>query len=112
MKAANVQYQEEQQRAKLVFDEDFPSSQNAELIIRFQGLINDVSLTSFQHTLRHTLIHNCRRWRDSRGQSTSPPLHQLPQSRITPTLSITTCSPPNSSLAMPVAHFLASMSRQ
>ncbi|RDW62077.1 peptidase M1 alanine aminopeptidase A4 hydrolase [Coleophoma cylindrospora] len=41
MKAANVQYQEEQQRAKLVFDEDFPSSQNAELIIRFQGLIND-----------------------------------------------------------------------
>ncbi|KAK6402629.1 hypothetical protein LTR81_022350 [Elasticomyces elasticus] len=41
IKAASVQYQEEQQRAKLVFDEDFPTSQNAELVIRFQGLINN-----------------------------------------------------------------------
>jgi hypothetical protein len=112
MKTASVQYQEEQQRAKLVFDEDFPSSQNAELIIQFQGLINDVSITSFQHILRLTLIPNRRTWPDSRGQNTSPPPHQLPQSRITLTLSITTCSPPNSSLAMPVVHFLASMSRQ
>ncbi|KAK5123334.1 hypothetical protein LTR85_002765 [Meristemomyces frigidus] len=43
IKTAHVQYQEEEQRVKLVFDEDFPASQHAELVIRFQGLINDAS---------------------------------------------------------------------
>lgn len=51
IKTARIQYQEEEQRVKLVFDEGFPASQHAELVIRFQGLINDVSHTSFAHSL-------------------------------------------------------------
>ena len=111
IQTAHVQYQEEQQRVQLLFDEDFPASQHAELVIRFQGLINDVSYTSFSHSLPYTLIRDCRRRQDSRGQSTSPPSHQRPPSRITRTMSITTCSPLNFSHVMPVAHFPASMSR-
>lgn len=48
-KTAKVQYQDNQQRAKLVFDEDFPSSLDAELIIRFQGIINDASVPCFRY---------------------------------------------------------------
>jgi aminopeptidase N len=39
--SANVQYQEEQQRVKLLFEDILCSCQDAELIVRFQGLIND-----------------------------------------------------------------------
>lgn len=45
---ANVEYQQEEQRARLVFDNDFPSSQAAELIIRFEGALNNVCLASVQ----------------------------------------------------------------
>ena len=49
IRKARVQYQEEQQRVKLVFDEEVPASQQADLVIRFQGLINDVSHASYPH---------------------------------------------------------------
>lgn len=37
----DVQYSEQDQRAKLLFDQEFPSSQHAELTIRFQGTLNN-----------------------------------------------------------------------
>lgn len=46
LKTTDVKYEEEHQRAKLLFDQDFPASQNAELVIRFQGTMNSVSYLS------------------------------------------------------------------
>ena len=49
IKSAKIQREEREQRVKLIFEEDFPKSQHAKLTIRFQGVINDVSLTSKKH---------------------------------------------------------------
>ena len=43
---ARIEYDEEQQRVKLVFDDEFSSSQHADLIIRFRGMINNVRAAS------------------------------------------------------------------
>jgi aminopeptidase N len=41
IKTNNVEYSEEDDRAKLVFDQEFPASQQAELVISFEGTMND-----------------------------------------------------------------------
>jgi hypothetical protein len=44
IKTTTVNYEEARQRATVVFDQEFPVSEKADLIVKFQGTMNNVSV--------------------------------------------------------------------